>query len=261
MIALSRLSSVAKRPIVFFHAHPDDEAIFTGGTAALLASDRDAVVVLATSGEAGLAPAEGDEPTGAHRRTEAERAAHALGADLEFLDYADSGMHGEIPHGFVHQPRRTAAERLAKILRRRGAGALVIYDEFGIYGHPDHLAAHDVGQMAAEIAGVPTVYECTVDREYLHFVETHLVVSAGVPEREPGTALAATTLGMPTVLIDYAIDVRRVLDTKREAMAAHASQIPPDGETMRLDNEVFSAVYGWEWYCRHGAPGPIEELR
>src|SRR2546423_13045435 len=46
------------RTVVFFHAHPDDEAIFTGGTMALLAAAGWRVVlVVATAGEQGLTSA------------------------------------------------------------------------------------------------------------------------------------------------------------------------------------------------------------
>ena len=46
---------LAKRGgVVFFHAHPDDEAIFTGGTMAMLArSGCPVTLVVATSGELG----------------------------------------------------------------------------------------------------------------------------------------------------------------------------------------------------------------
>src|SRR5687768_17000399 len=41
--------------VVFVHAHPDDEAIFTGGTMAQLAADGHRVVlVVCTGGELGL---------------------------------------------------------------------------------------------------------------------------------------------------------------------------------------------------------------
>ena len=47
------------RTVVFFHAHPDDEALLTGGTMARLAAEGHRVVlVTATAGEAGLASAE-----------------------------------------------------------------------------------------------------------------------------------------------------------------------------------------------------------
>ena len=94
----------------------------------------------------------------------------------------------------------------------------------------------------------------------MHFVETHLVVEAGLPERTPGLGLAATHIGRPTVLIDTVCDVRPVLHVKRQAMASHASQIPETSSAMRLDHADFSAVYGFEWYLRHGPPGPLEGL-
>ena len=47
-----RESGEPARTVVFFHAHPDDEAIFTGGTMALLAAAGWRVVlVVATAGE------------------------------------------------------------------------------------------------------------------------------------------------------------------------------------------------------------------
>ena len=46
--------------ITFFHAHPDDEAILTGGTMAKMADEGHRVVlVTATRGELGLVPPPG----------------------------------------------------------------------------------------------------------------------------------------------------------------------------------------------------------
>src|SRR3712207_6849076 len=59
------------------------------------------------------------------------------------------------------------------VLRDAGATALVVYDAGGIYGHPDHVQVHRVGLLAGRAVGLDCVYEATVDREYLHFVETH----------------------------------------------------------------------------------------
>ncbi|MGH9039906.1 MAG: hypothetical protein ACRDZ3_06710, partial [Acidimicrobiia bacterium] len=72
--------------------------------------------------------------------------------------------------------------------------------------------------------------------------------------------LAGTHLGMATVEITTAIDVRRALATKRRAMAAHASQIPETASVLHLPEESFAAVYGYEWYVRRGPDGPIETL-
>src|SRR5207237_7778820 len=86
------------RSVVFFHAHPDDEAIFTGGTMALLAAAGWRVVlVVATAGEQGLTSAGvGPEvPLAVRRTAETAQAAEYLGAQrIEFLGYHDSGVDG-----------------------------------------------------------------------------------------------------------------------------------------------------------------------
>ena len=83
--------------VVFFHAHPDDEAIFTGGTMLRLrAAGHRVVLVVATSGELGLRPDDTEGCLGKMRRAETERAAAILGVDrVEFLGYRDSGMAGD----------------------------------------------------------------------------------------------------------------------------------------------------------------------
>ncbi|MDQ3680506.1 MAG: PIG-L family deacetylase [Actinomycetota bacterium] len=259
--------------MVFFHAHPDDEAIFTGGTIALLtASGRRVVLVVATGGEHGVrttfAGAEEDLP--GQRAAETSRAAEILGLGrVEFLGYRDSGMLGDPantePGAFWSADMHEASERLSQILFGEKAAHLVVYDQMGIYGHPDHVQVHRVGLLAAERSGIHSVYEVTVDREYLHFVETHLVVEAGAPGgvgSPPGDlGLAASSLGVPTIAVTTTVDVRPVLGQKRAAMAAHASQIPETASAMQLPTEAFAAVYGYEWYVRRGPYGPLDDLR
>lgn len=247
--------------IVFLHAHPDDEAIFTGGTMALLAARGIRVVlVVATAGELGAATGPLD-PTSlpGHRRTETDAAAAALGiARVAFLGYRDSGMPGDpandAPGSFFTADTDEAAGAVAAILREEGASAVVVYDAGGIYGHPDHVQVHRVGVRAAAMAGVATVYQATVDREYLHFVETHLVDHAG--DAAPGRP----TIGVPSVLVTTMVDVRACLDEKRAAIAAHASQVPETSSPMTMPAATFADVYGYEWYVRTGPAGLIDEL-
>src|SRR5947208_9195882 len=211
--------------LVFFHAHPDDEAIFTGGTMALLArAGWRLVLVLATQGEQGeSSPLVGPGvPLAVRRVAETAAAAEGLGVErVEFLGSPDSGMVGdpanEAAGAFSRAPLHEAAARLGQVLAEERPDALVGYDEGGIYGHPDHIAVHRVARRAAGVAGVATVYEATVDREYLHFVETHLVVEASLgPQPERGRlGLAATGLGLSTVEVDCTVDVRTVLEVKR----------------------------------------------
>src|SRR5579862_3311960 len=86
--------------LVLFHAHPDDEAIATGGTMARAKREGHRVVLVsATRGELGqhapdsLAPG---EQLVERRVAELHAAADVLGVDrVEFLGYLDSGMAGE----------------------------------------------------------------------------------------------------------------------------------------------------------------------
>ena len=84
--------------IVFFHAHPDDEVVLTGGSMARAADEGHRVVlIVATNGEHGEVPddlAEG-ETIVARRRRETECSAEVLGVHhVLWLGYSDSGMTG-----------------------------------------------------------------------------------------------------------------------------------------------------------------------
>jgi LmbE family N-acetylglucosaminyl deacetylase len=247
-------------PVVFFHAHPDDEAIFTGGTiAGLTARGRRAVVVLATTGqqgEPGCGPG-GCASVGSQRRAETEAACDILGASrVVFLGHHDSGLDNRPGCGcrpFATLDPEEPARQLATVLVEERCGALVLYDDAGVYGHPDHLQVHRVGRRAAKLAGVATRYEATVDREYLHFVDTHLVELAHTAYDAP------VPLGVPTVLVDATIDVRPWIGAKRAAMLAHRSQLPPGSPTEVLAPALFEAVYGYEWYLRAGPRRGIED--
>jgi len=82
--------------VIFFHAHPDDEALLTSGTMAQLSEQGHRVVlVVATDGDAGLSSAEvrQDGRLGDQRLAELRRSADAVGVDrLEVLGFADSGL-------------------------------------------------------------------------------------------------------------------------------------------------------------------------
>jgi LmbE family N-acetylglucosaminyl deacetylase len=256
---------VPQGTVVFLHAHPDDEAIFTGGTIALLtAAGWRVVLVVATGGELGEPheDALGPAHLAAVRRQETERAAGVLGIDsVHYLGYHDSGMPGDPANraagSFWTADGDEVAERLASVLTAERAAALVVYDEGGIYGHPDHVRVHRVGHVSATRAGVDIVYEATVDREYLHFVETHLVHEAILTG---DLGLVRSHVGVPTVEVTNTINVAPVLERKRGAMAAHASQIPETASALQLPVDRFAAVYGWEWYVRRGPAGPLEAL-
>lgn len=245
--------------VAFLCPHPDDEAIFCGGTIRALAdAGRRVVIVAATSGD--TADGRPDAALRELRRRELEAAGDVLGATVHHLGYVDSGI-GPVSHpdAFVHVPVEHAAAELAAILDTEDVGCLVADGPEGIYGHPDHIHAHDVAARAAELVGIATRYEVTVDREHLHFVDVHVVETATAAVTETWHGHSGT-YGHTTVEIDLLVDVRAQIDAKRAAFAAHASQLPEHSETMRLDAASFGAVYGIEWYNRVGPEGVLDGL-
>jgi LmbE family N-acetylglucosaminyl deacetylase len=245
--------------LVLFHAHPDDEAIATGGTMARAKSEGHRVVLVsATRGELGehapdsLAPG---EQLVDRRVAELHAAAEVLGVDrVEFLDYRDSGMAGEptndAPGSFASADVDEAAARLARILREEAADVLTIYDENGNYGHPDHIQVHRVGVRAAELAGTRRVYEATANRDHLQRLMAQMPQDPDAPD----SPADLDTLGVTADQITTTVDVRDFVDHKRAAMIAHASQIPDDSFFLQLPAEAFREAFGWEWFIRRDGP-------
>ena len=249
--------------LVLFHAHPDDEAIASGGTMVqAAAAGHRVVLVVATRGERGE-PREGvlaeGEQLWERRITETLRAAELLGvARVEFLGYVDSGMVGDpangFPYSFASADVEQAAVRLAAILAEESADVLTVYDDHGGYGHPDHVQVHLVGHRAAQLAGVPRVFEVTMNRDAIRrqlqaVLSAEEAPSEGVPDESE-----LAEFGMPESAITHAVDVRPVLAAKRAAMTAHESQIGPDSWFLQMDDDTFAGAFGTEWYVEHGAP-------
>ena len=255
--------------LVVFHAHPDDEAIVTGGTMARAAAEGHRVVlVVATRGDLGevaegvLAPG---ESLADRRVLETEQAAAALGvARVDYLGYVDSGMEGEPQNhadgSFWSADIDEAAGRLAEILRREQAEVLTTYDERGGYGHPDHVQVHRVGVRAAELAGTPRVYEATLDRDYVREL-----IRAARDEMDPADAPDDMPdpddfdVGVESERITTVVDVSAYTEQKRGAMAAHASQIPEDSFFLASPPEFFARSFGVEWFIRRDARPGLRE--
>jgi LmbE family N-acetylglucosaminyl deacetylase len=253
--------------LVTFHAHPDDESIATAGTMARAKAEGHRVVlVVATRGELGEHAPDALDPgeTLTERRVAEQHAAAAvLGVDrVEFLGYRDSGMAGESTNDdegtFARADVEEAAGRLAKVLREEGADVLTVYDNHGGYGHPDHVQVHRVGVRAAELAGTRRVYESTMNRDY---IRTLIEQRAGeMPDTSDAPdAAQMDDFGSPEAMITTTVDVRDFVDRKREAMAAHASQIPAESFFLAMPLDAFRQAFGAEWFIRRDAPNIREK--
>jgi LmbE family N-acetylglucosaminyl deacetylase len=243
--------------IVFFHAHPDDEALLTAGTMARAnAEGQRVVLVTATAGEAGLADVKLVADLGARREAELERSGRILGASrIELLGYADSGLDGDSAVGdgvpFAQVAVDTVADRLAQILVQEQAHTLVIYDPAGGYGHPDHVHVHTCGVAAASQAGITRVFAATAPREPFKWgVRLADKLANLPPDFDKSQFENAYT---PHREITHRIDVRDYADFKRAAMAAHASQSTGgDVRTLALllkvPRPVYRVLLGTEYY-------------
>jgi LmbE family N-acetylglucosaminyl deacetylase len=230
------------------------------------------VLVVATGGEEGevapgvLAPG---EQLGERRAAELTAAAAILGVHrVAPLGYRDSGMMGtaanDDPASFWQADVDKAAGRLAAVLTEEGADAITVYDDNGAYGHPDHIQVHRVGVRAAELAGTPSVYEATIDRDRMREGLEEALRARPNPEivemAENMLKDGGPHMGVPGARITTRVDVTRFIGVKRAALAAHASQVPPESWFLRAPPAEFERMFGTEYFILRGAaPGVAED--
>ncbi|WJZ02262.1 N-acetyl-1-D-myo-inositol-2-amino-2-deoxy-alpha-D-glucopyranoside deacetylase [Corynebacterium freiburgense] len=165
------MSDLVGARVVAVHAHPDDEAIWTGGTLATLsARGAEVTVVTCTLGEQGEVigePYQGlvrTDQLGGFRIHELANSLDHLGVRGEFLGgvacWRDSGMIGDPandrPGAFVHSGE-AAVHQLKEILERLRPHLVITYGPDGGYGHPDHIRAHEITHAAVAGTSVQRV--------------------------------------------------------------------------------------------------------
>jgi LmbE family N-acetylglucosaminyl deacetylase len=265
------------------HAHPDDEASSTGGLYRLLANQGvRTVLVCCTNGECGDGP-DGAKPDADHhdgdevaatRAIELDNAVNVLGINrLVRLGYRDSGMKGwpqnSDPESFWATPVSMAAEKLAEVLREERPQVIMTYNEYGFYGHPDHIQAHRITLAAIELLDYePTLYFNAIpDSVMVRFRErweqeerekTAADAAKGlVSEPETSRDGEEVPMGTPDADISAAIDISEVTDAKFDALAAHQSQIA-ESFWMKMGREQFKQVMSTEWFIRIRNPQDVE---
>jgi mycothiol conjugate amidase Mca len=213
------------------HAHPDDETIGTGGTMAkAAAAGHRVVLVTCTRGEQGeiVVPAmdtpENHRRLGEIRAGELERAMGVLGVtEWENLGYHDSDMMGRPgnldPRNFWQADPDDAARRLVWLIRRYQPDVVTTYNEFGGYGHPDHIRTHDVAVRAYPRAGDPAWYPEQLAPEH---------GGTGPSLEEGGLAPWA-----PSKLYEQAIpaSVRKAMNERLEELGLESFWLPPKDAT------------------------------
>ncbi|MDP9181533.1 MAG: N-acetyl-1-D-myo-inositol-2-amino-2-deoxy-alpha-D-glucopyranoside deacetylase [Actinomycetota bacterium] len=264
------------RRLLLVHAHPDDETIGTGATMAKYAASGALVtLVTCTLGEEGeiLVPglshlaSDQEDRLGEHRIDELADACRAMGVtDHRFLGGAgrwrDSGMMGtpqnDRPDTFWQASFDEAVADLVQVVREVRPQVVVTYDENGGYGHPDHIQAHRVTVAAFERAGDPSYGEAEAWKPsklyYTAFPKS--VLQAGIDRlKETGhenffgvESADDLPFGTPDDVVTTAVDATGFLESKLQAMRAHATQIEVDGPFFALSNNLGQEAWGVEYY-------------
>lgn len=295
---MARVSGMDKH-LLLVHAHPDDESIGQGATMAKYVSEGIGVtLVTCTGGEMGeiLVPelehmaADRDDTLADQRRLELDNAMKELGVtDHRYLGgfqtYRDSGMkwHEDghaIPadtiheNAFWHADLTEAAAHLVAVIREVRPQVMVTYDEFGGYGHPDHIQAHRVATYAAALAAVPSYRQDLGEAHDIAKIYWGAMsesrMRAGLRMlRESGDT--TTFEGMdpdgplpPFITADEnlsaVVDGTAFIDQKMAALAAHATQITTDGPFFAMSNNLGATAWGLEFYrIAKGTRGPVDD--
>jgi LmbE family N-acetylglucosaminyl deacetylase len=281
------------------HAHPDDEVVFTGGTLIKYAeSGVRTVLVTATLGEEGeihdpdLDPEEARPRLGEIRRGELQRAVDILGiSDFEYLGYRDSGMVGtesnSHPDNFHNADMEEATARLVALVRRYKPEVLITYDEFGAYGHPDHIKCNLITHAAYDRAGDPLYLPEAgepwqpLKLYYTHWAEDtwkqvremmlerglkwpwdeeeqrrdedpeHQSTEEGVTEQLQEAAEAKEENKPPPYTpppVTTRVDVRDTFDKKQAATLVHRTQFSQDGLFRTMPEDIARLAFSEECY-------------
>ena len=156
----------------------------------------------------------------------------------------------DAPGSFWSMPVEEAAAPLADLMRHYQPDVVITYDDFGFYGHPDHIQAHRITLAALEQTGLPSkVYFPTVRRSSL----------AGFRDRLEGAGVELpdideASFGAPDEAIAATIDCRAYASDKRAALAAHVSQ-EENIFFLRFPMDAFVEMFGTEEFLRHRPAG------
>jgi N-acetyl-1-D-myo-inositol-2-amino-2-deoxy-alpha-D-glucopyranoside deacetylase len=253
--------------VLLVHAHPDDETINNGATMAMYAAlGASVTLVTCTRGEEGevLIPelshlaASATDSLGQHRITELALAMKELGVtDHRFLGegvklYRDSGMMGTEPNNrpdvFWQADLDEAADLLVQVIDQVKPHVLITYDEFGGYGHPDHIQAHRVAMRAAEKSewDIPKIYWNVMP---VSVIQEGIDAMKGIDSDFWGAEKAEDLpFAKDDSFVHALVDGNAYVDKKMNAMKAHSTQIAVDGPFFALSNNVGLQVWGNEFY-------------
>jgi LmbE family N-acetylglucosaminyl deacetylase len=259
-------------------AHPDDESFGPGGTLARYAREGVKVwLVCGTDGNAGTVDAamlEGYKSTSQLRAAELCCAAQTLGlAGIDWLAYRDSGMRGapenDHPESLVQAPMERLVGQIVASIRKHKPQVILCDNQFGGYGHPDHIKLHEATMQAFSAAADASQYgeagpahqALRVYHPAFGFKAFKLLVRLmPVAGRDPHKFGRNGDIDLIEVVqwetpVHARIDVRKYVDVKMTAGACHKSQGGPMEMARRLPIWLRNRMFGFEGFTQ-GLPTP-----
>lgn len=247
-------------------AHPDDESLGLGGILAKYGKEGiETYLITATHGEMGwFGPPDenpGPRELGKMREGELREAAKVLGLrEVTILEYHD-GQLDRADQGIFTQ-------QIVGHIRRIRPHVVVTFDQNGVYGHPDHIAATRAA-TAATVAAADTDFKepsglppHTVSKLY-YFAWTEEVAVAY--EKAFGelvmeiNGVERRAVLWPHWAISTWIDTEAHWQTVWDAIRCHRTQLPGYEKLLDLPDEYHHALWGQMTFHRVYSLVPVPD--
>jgi len=247
-------------------AHPDDESLGLGGILAKYGKEGiETYLITATHGEMGwFGPPDenpGPRELGKIREGELREAAKVLGLrEVTILEYHD-GQLDRADQGIFTQ-------QIIAHIRRIRPHVVVTFDQNGVYGHPDHIAATRAA-TAATVAAADTDFKepsglppHTVSKLY-YFAWTEEVAVAY--EKAFGelvmeiNGVERRAVLWPHWAISTWIDTEAHWQTVWDAIRCHRTQLPGYEKLLNLPDEYHHALWGQMTFHRVYSLVPVPD--
>jgi N-acetylglucosamine malate deacetylase 1 len=206
--------------VLSFHAHPDDAEAWNAGALKLL-KDKGYKIVIATTTNGNLGGCNMSmEETAKVRFEEAKKAASVLDAEYYSLDGAD---------GFLFDTKEMRLKAVS-LIRKVKAG--IIFTHLPIDYHSDHRTTANIVEIAAMISSLDAV----------PVKEKPLDVTPLLYHTSPMTL--TDTVGSKIEPPHFLVDITKVIETKRQMLEHHVSQIDLVKHMHKIDDFFGYVVEG-----------------
>jgi N-acetyl-1-D-myo-inositol-2-amino-2-deoxy-alpha-D-glucopyranoside deacetylase len=143
--------------------------------------------------------------------------------------------------------RTGIARQLAALFSSLRPDAAVTFGEDGLYYHPDHIAAYDITLRALRrLPKPPALYRSVWPKELSYELGRELRrrgLSDDLWDLEP------EDFGTEDIASSFALDVRRFIAQKLNALRAHRTQLSEQHAFATLDLELAERFLGIEWFA------------